>query len=231
MRSFAEELPPRLGSGSWRTARSSGPRARVARPPAADRRRWASEMAKPTFASVTEVRCTCGYLEGSANDGSSPIKFDSTLNEYHFEYDTPKGRGALLIYHCPFCGGTAPESKRDRLFAVISSDEEERLFALSRDVKTVEEALVILGPPRSAARCGLAATRTRGRATDVGAAENAHLHATLRSRRGASHGTSQWKRSHHSSGQVSWLFKSRSLTGGSRGAPNSGVAEYRGHHT
>ena len=72
-----------------------------------------------TFASVTEQPCACGYLQREADDVASPIVFDATMNEYHFEYPSPCANGAcdaakarMVIYHCPFCGGLAPPSKR-----------------------------------------------------------------------------------------------------------------------
>ncbi len=52
-----------------------------------------------------------------------------------------------FIYHCPWCGGVAPESKRRSLFATISIDESERLQRLTTGLKTVEEAIAALGQP------------------------------------------------------------------------------------
>ena len=102
-------------------------------------------MAKPTPKSVTEQPCTCGYLQRAADDPDSPIVYDPQLNEYDFEYPSPcgprecgKASAYLMIYHCPFCGGVAPESKRGRLFAAIPRAEEGRLYGLLRGVKTLE---------------------------------------------------------------------------------------------
>src|SRR5437868_3163217 len=101
-------------------------------------------MAKPTDASVTEDRCSCGYLERAADDPTSPIVYDARLNEYHFEYLNPcaggecgQAKASLMLYHCPFCGGTAPPSKRDLLFAVIPREEEHRLYKLLGGIKTL----------------------------------------------------------------------------------------------
>jgi hypothetical protein len=111
-------------------------------------------MEKPTFASVTEERCQCVFLERSADDPTSPIVYDPEVNEYHFEYPSPCGGDAcglakayLMIYHCPFCGGAAPESKRDLLFAVIPPKEERRLYKRLDGIKTLDEAIRVLGPP------------------------------------------------------------------------------------
>jgi hypothetical protein len=111
-------------------------------------------VTKPTFASVTEELCTCGYLQHAAEDPNSPIVFDPQLNEYHFEFLSPCSDGTctgakatLAIYHCPFCGGAAPESKRDLLFAVIPAEEQRRLYTLLEGIKTLDEAIRVLGPP------------------------------------------------------------------------------------
>src|SRR5206468_2568902 len=70
--------------------------------------------------------------------------------EFHFSYGDPrsKNRATLVIYHCPFCGGAAPKSKRHLLFAVIPPDEEERLAKLLVPVKTIRSALKTLGKPQ-----------------------------------------------------------------------------------
>ncbi len=102
-----------------------------------------------TFASVTDLACRCGYLEDAALDPDSPIVFDKTTGEFSFAY-TPKtgqGKGSLTIYHCPFCGGTTPESVRGKQFAVISETEHQRLKELTKGVKTIDDALAILGLP------------------------------------------------------------------------------------
>jgi len=106
-------------------------------------------MAKRTHASVTEVPCTCNALQFSADQKHSPVTFDESLNEYHFVYPDPtgKGNGSLMIYHCFFCGGTAPESKRKRQFAVIDFGEKVRLDKLVKDIKTINDAISVLGEP------------------------------------------------------------------------------------
>ncbi len=106
-------------------------------------------MTKPTFASVTEQSCTCHYLAHAADDPRSPIVFDPKLNEYNFEYPSlcsdEVGNASLRIYHCPFCGGAAPPSKRALVFAVISPEEQQRLNQLLVGIKSVEDAFRVLG--------------------------------------------------------------------------------------
>jgi hypothetical protein len=100
-------------------------------------------MAKPTHFSVTEEPCTCDYLQDQADTPSSPIVFDVESAEYQYV----SGDGMLVIYHCPFCGGAAPESKRNLLFAQIPEVEEERLAKLLYGIETIEEVLEKLGKP------------------------------------------------------------------------------------
>ena len=43
-------------------------------------------MTMPTGASVTEVPCTCGYLERKSLDPDTPVDFDPVTNEFSFTY-------------------------------------------------------------------------------------------------------------------------------------------------
>ena len=111
-------------------------------------------LSKPTFASVTDEQCHCGYLRDAADDPDSPIVFDARLNEFIFEYPCPPGDGdhagaksMLRVYHCPFCGGAAPKSKRGSLFASITIEEENRLSELLAGIATLDDATRMLGQP------------------------------------------------------------------------------------
>ena len=101
----------------------------------------------PTFASVTSTPCTCGVLEQHAAMAGSPIVFDPQTAEYHITFGQSDAQGTLVIYHCPFCGGAAPKSKRHLLFAVIPPEEEARLATLLQPIKTIRDALTRLGEP------------------------------------------------------------------------------------
>ena len=91
--------------------------------------------------------CECGVLEGAAEDVANPIIFDSKLNEYQLAYESPKGRAKMMIYFCPFCGGKAPASNRSRFFARVTDEEYQRLRNLTSSIKTINDAIEILGPP------------------------------------------------------------------------------------
>jgi hypothetical protein len=108
---------------------------------------------KPTFASVTHTPCTCGYLQEAADDPANPIEFDQETNEFQFKYRDRQCdsqdicQGMLVIYHCPFCGGAAPKSKRHLLFAKIPQAEEARLASLLTPIRTVSDAIEKFGSP------------------------------------------------------------------------------------
>jgi hypothetical protein len=103
----------------------------------------------PTFASVTDTPCKCAYLRRAADDPRQPIVFDKLTGEFHFQYreNDASGFSTLIIYHCPFCGGAAPKSKRSLLFHVIPPDEEHRLFALLDGITSIRAAIRKLGKP------------------------------------------------------------------------------------
>jgi hypothetical protein len=100
-----------------------------------------------TFASVTEASCTCRFLEDNAANPDTPVRFDPDLNEYSIVWSAGEGYGAMMIYHCPFCGGRTPKSRRDQLFAEVSDSEYQRLHELTANVASVDDALRILGKP------------------------------------------------------------------------------------
>ena len=107
-------------------------------------------MPKPTHASVTDVPCTCAYLENATANPDLPIGFDAQVNEFHFRYGPMPGEvgeSRLNIYHCPFCGGAAPESKRDSLFAAIPEQERDRICELFHGLTNLDEVITRLGSP------------------------------------------------------------------------------------
>ncbi len=104
---------------------------------------------RPTSASVTDAICDCKYLQRAADDPDVPIVFDERTKEYHYTYQE-SGSGVpanLNIYHCPFCGGAAPTSKRPLLFHVVSSEEKRRLADLLVPIRSIRELVETLGEP------------------------------------------------------------------------------------
>src|SRR5258708_6746835 len=88
--------------------------------------------------------CRCGLLHRLAKEPSVPIVFDSELNEYHIEGE---GGGRVMVYHCPFCGGRTPKSRRDDLFMHITRAEHERLRGIVRNLGSLSDVFATLGPP------------------------------------------------------------------------------------
>jgi len=92
--------------------------------------------------------CKCGFLEREANHADSPVRFDAKLNEYHFIHRMSTGEEAMMmIYHCPFCGGRAPKSRRGDLFHRLTHAEQRRLSGLTKDLRTVQDVAMAFGEP------------------------------------------------------------------------------------
>ena len=109
---------------------------------------------KPHPQSVTAKLCSCGYLEAAAAEPRGSILYDSQMGEYQLK--RPDGSGSGPIYHCPFCGGAAPKSKRASFFARVTWAEASRLQRLTRGIGSVKEAIERLGKPTSDLAEGMA---------------------------------------------------------------------------
>jgi hypothetical protein len=118
---------------------------------------------KPTFASVTSTRCTCKYLERASEEPDVPIVFDAEMNEFHIK-SVGENPGYSMIYHCPWCGGVAPTSKRASLFARVTNKEEQRLRDLTRGATTLDDVISKFGKPDHDMHEGLI---TRSRESDT----------------------------------------------------------------
>jgi hypothetical protein len=97
-------------------------------------------MSRP---SKTDLPCDCGSLDRAAKDPDHPIAFDARLNEFNYVREDAKFR----IYHCPFCGGKAPESLRSSLYSQVSRHEQERLFRVADPCRNLQEVIASLGTP------------------------------------------------------------------------------------
>ncbi|NJK93405.1 MAG: hypothetical protein HC904_17270 [Blastochloris sp.] len=88
--------------------------------------------------------CDCDHLWQCSKDPENPIIFDAEMNEFHLKY----GSHSIMIYYCHFCGGRAPaDSKRASRFTEPTVTERIRLMELTQNIKTLDQALEILGPP------------------------------------------------------------------------------------
>jgi hypothetical protein len=103
--------------------------------------------------------CKCGYLDRQANHPDSPIRFDAELNEYHFIHRTStRGEAKMMIYHCPFCGGRAPKSRRDQLFHRLTHAERRRLCELTKSMRNIQEVTAAFGEPEIRQSVGMVIT-------------------------------------------------------------------------
>jgi hypothetical protein len=89
--------------------------------------------------------CGCKWFEQAAQDPDTPVIFDPMMNEFHLVH--LNGKGQSLFYHCPFCGGRAPESLRGSFFANLSNDETARLYLLTENIQTEEDMRAAHGEP------------------------------------------------------------------------------------
>jgi hypothetical protein len=93
--------------------------------------------------SKTDEACDCSWLQRMAENPNIPVEFDDTTHEFNIVCEV----GTFAIYHCPFCGGKAPESKRASFFTHISSEEQVRLRRLTAPLKTLSQVLEAFGQP------------------------------------------------------------------------------------
>jgi hypothetical protein len=100
--------------------------------------------------------CKCEWLERAAENPKTPIEFDADLNEYHLVHG-PKDFS--MIYYCPFCGGSAPKSKRNRLFHTLNDAERLRLVELTKDMRTVGDVTRAFGEPNIRHSVGMVVSR------------------------------------------------------------------------
>ncbi|QND60560.1 hypothetical protein [Mesorhizobium huakuii] len=113
-------------------------------------------MSKPNFEAP---RCECGTLEALSKEPSIPIVFDAELNEYHI---VGTAQQQVLIYHCIFCGGQTPASRRDELFMHVTREEFERLRKTTSGLNTLEDVVGTLGPPDFDHPAGFSSTEPVG---------------------------------------------------------------------
>src|SRR5579864_1821424 len=104
--------------------------------------------------------CKCGFLERQANHPDSPVRFDAKLNEYHFIHRMSTGEEAvMMIYHCPFCGGRAPKSRRGDLFHRLTHAERRRLCELTKEMRTLQDVMAAFGVPDIKQPIGMVITK------------------------------------------------------------------------
>jgi hypothetical protein len=98
----------------------------------------------PRMPDPNAPQCECRTLDRLSKEPTVPIEFDTAMNEYHI---VGTNGSQTMIYHCPFCGGRTPTSRRDELFMHVTHEELSRLTGLTQDLKTLPEVLKTFGPP------------------------------------------------------------------------------------
>lgn len=64
------------------------------------------------------------------------------------EYYIAQGKGGrMMVYYCPFCGGSTPKSRRSLLFHTLRDAERHRLCNLTKNIHTVQEVTSSFGEP------------------------------------------------------------------------------------
>ncbi len=109
------------------------------------RSRWALAKVNRIMPHERKDVCNCGALENASKEPDHAIRWDEEMNEYYIAYGSSGGR--MMIYYCPFCGGSAPESRRDSMFAHVTDKEEARIGELFIGLRTVADVVARFGPP------------------------------------------------------------------------------------
>ncbi len=91
--------------------------------------------------------CECDWLERKAANPDVPIFWDEMTGEYQLRWGPDDAKASSIFYHCPFCGGRAPASRRNKLFAVIPEAESVRLLRLTSGFDTLDEVIDAFGEP------------------------------------------------------------------------------------
>ena len=92
--------------------------------------------------------CTCDWLKNAADDPRFPIEYDRQNNEFKLCCQLEGGEiGYTVLHFCPFCGGKAPDIRKEQSFTQLSEQEFLRLQELTQQIKSIEDAFRILGEP------------------------------------------------------------------------------------
>jgi hypothetical protein len=108
-----------------------------------------------------KAACDCGTVEDLASDRKSPIEHDKNLSEYNLV--SGDGKTHYRMYFCFFCGGRLPESKRASLFTDPSEEEIKEVAELMSKVRSMEQAIGVLGKPDETVKAPKAASGENGR--------------------------------------------------------------------
>jgi hypothetical protein len=91
---------------------------------------------------------------------STEISFSAPVFLKPLYYLSLKDNGQMMIYYCPFCGGSTPKSRRSSFFAHVTQEEEMRIYELFEGIHSVAEVKARFGPPDDEKEFG-SAVRTK----------------------------------------------------------------------
>ena len=100
--------------------------------------------------------CDCGVLERASHEAEHSIRWDERMNEYFIAHGKS---GRMMVYYCPFCGGSTPKSRRSLLFHTLTDAERQRLCALTKDMQTVQDVTSAFGEPDTKQPMGMVITK------------------------------------------------------------------------
>jgi hypothetical protein len=100
--------------------------------------------------------CDCSVLERASREADHAIRWDERMNEYFIAHGKS---GRMMVYYCPFCGGSTPKSRRSLLFHTLTDAERQRLCTLTKDMLTVQDVTNAFGEPDISQPVGMVITK------------------------------------------------------------------------
>lgn len=92
--------------------------------------------------------CQCEWLKEAAEDVRFPIEYDKDKNQFKLRCLLDDDHiGFTVLHYCPLCGGLAPDVRKEQNFLDLSSQELLRLKRITGEIKSIEDALRVLGHP------------------------------------------------------------------------------------
>ena len=95
---------------------------------------------------MAERSCECSHWTGWVKDPFFPIWFNSKMNEYTVVFGKT-ATSSLVIYYCPICGGSMPESHRGDFFTIPSDEDRASARLFLQNITDATSMRSILGEP------------------------------------------------------------------------------------
>ena len=113
---------------------------------------------------MEERVCSCGALQRLATEHSTTVAYDQDCERYFLLYENDRSGGPVKeeIRYCMSCGGRAPFGERTKIYHEILFAERARLRAMTRDIRMMDDARLILGEPDREESEGVVTPETDG---------------------------------------------------------------------